>query len=422
MDEHIQQSPLELTQRQKQLADSIVDNFSVAKSRKLVLLTGYSGVGKTLLAEHIQETNPDLDISVSQKEDLLLKTYTSGWNSHFLVTTKPPLFEDDSVLTKIIQEATVNGLEIETVILEGMTDVELRSLLGRGYIGKEAALDRELIIKYSLGVPSLARMLSVDGLSEELAVSIAARYLGQNTRDVSQMNKYLNMEVPSEVLDEVLRIDSTPSVRRIYDGLSYSLAKWARLADSGIFHEPPVFIAPESVQIYDLMLNSNQSPNIDIFVPDLTDIDFERISKVIGIDATNSGIGSRESRSHMFQMEWRKVSIWERNSVGHTGVKDNEHYEVVSTVEKYIQAHQQGKLGIAGQPVRGSDFWIHAHAHWGEQNQIQVGYMVETLLQQLGVAYFVRNKMIDRDYRYDPVSKRIVFFDSPIKLPNHFAN
>ena len=120
-------------------------------------------------------------------------------------------------------------------------------------------------------------------------------------------------------------------------------------------------------------------------------------------------------------MEMRKVSIWhsDRNNFISTGVNylDNEYYGIEKAGDNFVYAYQQGLLGIPVFSKKNNSFLIHAHAHFDEvENPAMVGYMTESLFQQLGIAYFVYSGTLNKSYWYNPEVRHIVMLDQPVAV------
>ena len=66
---------------------------------------------------------------------------------------------------------------------------------------------------------------------------------------------------------------------------------------------------------------------------------------------------------------------------------------------------------------KNNSFLIHAHAHFDEvENPAMVGYMTESLFQQLGIAYFVYSGTLNKSYWYNPEVRHIVMLDQPVAV------
>lgn len=423
MTEHLHQASIELTVGQREAAQAVVAAFEAGEGRKtIVSLQGFSGVGKTTLARHIRNANPLLNIHVVARKDLI---YDSKGSNHtharILTSSKPPLSVLDEEMEKRLDKtSSVHGFTREIVTIKGMTEDEMADFLDRRHLDSAGVLPRRTIIKYSLGVPSLAMMLCRHGLTEDMAVSISGGYLAQNVGRATDITKYLAyQQIAREVTEKAKQLRDFGSRKEVYDDLASTMQRQQELAGNGVRHEDPFFIAPESKAIYDEMLQKlHGMSGIDIFVPQLSDEVYGHIISVVGVEAV-SGSENRQSRSKMFPMEWRKVSIWQQASSGRIEFVDDEYYGVEEAARNFQRAYKSGRLGLPANLDRNNAFWLHAHAHRGEINPAIVGYMVETLLQQRGVSYFVNNETLRRSYWYDSSEKHIVPLDKQVRITKY---
>jgi hypothetical protein len=406
MNEHLGQAPLELSSSQKEVAQQVVTAFET-DGKQIVIVEGFSGTGKTTLADHIQSTNPALGIEIATEDDLRWRfDETFGSHNKILITRKPPKSMFDS--TKEQEDRATNecGFSIHLIPLKGMTLGEMETFLQREFVAQPGSLSTPEIVELSLGIPALAKILSYNGLTREMAVSISAGYLSQNIGRDTKVDSYLAMPVSKEVWENTRQVRGY-SKTGIYDDLAYAMQKRLELHEKGIHQEAPLFVAPESEAMYNEMLRQSGRTGIDIYAPDLTDEDFEEITRVLGVEVVE-GYNRDESRSQMFPSEWRKVSVWQKSDRDTLHV-DHEYYGIEKGANNFASAHAEGRLGLPLHHNPGENvFFIHSHAHSGEPNPTRIGYMTETLLQQRGISYFVSNATLDRSYWFNAQTGHIV--------------
>ncbi|AKM79278.1 MAG: hypothetical protein UX85_C0007G0024 [Candidatus Beckwithbacteria bacterium GW2011_GWB1_47_15] len=428
MKDLLHQSPIELTTSQKELAVAVLDIFqnSPTDNKQLVIIEGFRGIGKTTLVNHLQQITHQSEVYFFSEDDITYYNQDAikelSNHTRAIFTGRPLSFQNDSVYDKNLKKlARQEKFKIHHRTLKGMTETEMDQFLDRAYLEGESSLSRDTVHRYSLGIPTLATMLSWSGVTEDMVVFIAGRYLKNNLGRETKPFKYLSYElIPQDVLDKVEQLrDVFYSIRgkKFGDYLSGAVLEQERLKNKGVVHEDPVFVAPESYKIYDEILQSDGPAEIDVFAPNISDYIFRRVLGVIGPYAYYTP----ENRSKMFEMEMRKVSIWhsDRNNFISTGVNylDNEYYGIEKAGDNFVYAYQQGLLGIPVFSKKNNSFLIHAHAHFDEvENPAMVGYMTESLFQQLGIAYFVYSGTLNKSYWYNPEVRHIVMLDQPVAV------
>ena len=419
MSEYLQPSPVELTKSQKVVSKAVMDSLKASEGgKKIIIVEGFGGIGKTTLVNQIQQSNSELNIQLVSEEDFFTPGETLTGHSMVLITRKPARGEDH--LEKKIKESSQKyDYGLQTMVLKGMTQEEMENFLNSEYRDTKGILSKKTILKYSLGIPTLARILCRPGLTEEMAISITESYLRDNMGRETSVEKYLSYPViPVEVIDKANQLGIFNDKKEIYDDLGYALIRQLKLAKQGIRHEDPVFIAPESKAMYDAMIQeANGRARIDIFVPTLSDIDYEQLVEKVGIEAIyENRYKSQKSRANMFLMEWRKVSVWQQNKWGEVEVENNEYDDIKKAGNNFVNTYQQGNFGVKPSFEMTNRFLIHSHAHQGEENPTKIGFMVETLLQQRGISYFVYNGILDKSYWFDHEHGHIKMLDKPVEI------
>lgn len=421
-----QQQPLTLTQAQEIAAREVLSIIRDHHDRRtLVVLEGLSGVGKSCLLGSINNAvnlnNGKIVEPEEIKYDSSFKTL-AGFSGHFVTTKTIGEWEQEEISGVAAQK--IPGIEVKRVFLKGMSEQETED-----YVASVTGLDindpnAKMIIQYSLGIPHLANLLSLPGITEEGATKVTAKYLKLPlirlrafTPDSARcaLQPYLQMDLPDGVLKHVREMLGSIYSDHIYDDLHEVLQQRNKLMEAGVIEESPLFIAPESEDIYDTMLRSNGRAHIDIFVPELTQEDLLRLQQAFGYTAWGYD-GSMAARIKMFYTDYRKVQIWHRDQNGRDVFPRSDDSWFKNIVPEYVHSFKKGLLGMNPTQKQGlSSFLIHSHEHEGMTfKPAKIGWVTESLLQQRGISYFVNNDTYDASYIYNPETRKIEF------LPKRF--
>ena len=405
--------PVVLSAGQDHAAKSVVEKLKQTEGTKLlVLLEGLSGVGKDFVANSIKQEVDSVGGQVVGLERV--RYYHKEFDNYegHLVTTATP-YEAQEVREKA--EEDFPGRQIITITVPGMTQAEIGDYIDTLPEIDQATLSREDLVKYSLGVPYLAQQLAFPGIDAEMAPAIAGIYFYHNIRgsfkpEIRQAaaEQYLNVPLPEEVVQAIEEATSGYTIRTIYDRLYSVLDRQKSLREKqGVIHESPLFIAPESRAIYDSMLGSDKHTSIDIVVPELTHQELEQIKQALGLTSGKQDQYA-PSRMKVFGATARKVSLWFKDD-DQEFFDENEYYGGERKIAGYMDAHKLGNLSLKPRKnTTTASFFAHSHEHHDMvDNPTMLGWAVESLLQRLGIPYFVNNYLYGKAYTYNPDTKHI---------------
>ncbi|PIS09459.1 hypothetical protein COT75_01515 [Candidatus Beckwithbacteria bacterium CG10_big_fil_rev_8_21_14_0_10_34_10] len=412
--------PVKLTPTQEQVAQVVVDKLTTTGDEQLFLiLEGLSGVGKSTLIDKISvdigrnngKVVKPLDVIYHHSEKPI-----KNWRGHFVTMAVPTELED------ILQAATehLSELSVVQVVLPAMDESEIMFVIKSLKRDSKRNLSDKEIATYSLGIPYLACQLSTPGLTESSAARVSAGYLSQSlrrrldTKDFFKVTeRYLKIAPNSDVLSAVKEIRrSLFGGRKIYDELYHAFRIQSELESRGIVEESPLFVCPESEEIYNAMLKKGEDAWIDIYVPFLGQSDFDCIQQSVGFyeDVWDGTYDQHfATRTNMFLADYRKTHFWSRNPQG-IEFTDRDEYaksQIQELVREYEDRIRQADLSVRDKSKTGT-FLAHSHDHGGlVRNPVSIGWMLESLLQQKGVPYFVHNRILGADYIYNPEINKI---------------
>ncbi len=424
-----------LNETQKEIAGKILETIA-SKDKQLIIIEGLSGVGKTAVLDSVRT-------GILAKKGLIaqITPYLSFNELEPLVNCEGPLivpltYPSEYYEGKLGEYFLQNfpDRKISKFILKGMSIEETNEFLDRYSYSHGNSLTKEMIVHYSLGIPLLVKELTLPGLDSESAVLIPAGYLKRNilldqSTDSEKLNEmlsfYLQMPICNEVLKSLEELRASIDLD-VYAGLQGILERREVLWSRGIDEESPLFIASESVDVYNAMLKSNQSHRgtleIEIFVPDIPPAVFQKISRSFGGNLLIGGYEfSQATRfNKMFNISegYRKTEIWHKPRNGDESFfedsdyarADKKYLKVPERAKKYQIKYRSGELNI--KPLSGGivDFLVRCRAHNGQTYRpVSIGWATESLLQQLGLPYFVNNKTYGQAYTFDPEQGKLHF-------------
>lgn len=419
----------ELTPTVEQTAQQV---FGLAKApSQLIIVEGLSGVGKTALVNRV---TPEIEASnglVIGQEQVRYEEAEPDTTDRSVVVTATITREFNRGGFHYDVRHMFPEREVSEIILPGMPADETESFVAKLPRGE---IEPDLVAYYSMGVPLLARRFmqadSADSI-ERRGIEYVRQATDYNTRDVRDLAKFLQMAVPVEFMPG----SSTAPNKQIYFYLDEAEKERAKLSRQDIFEESPVFVAPESERIYNAMLqNENGISEIEIYIPQMSAEDFARIQQALGWDSyhdffTEHGQQTGDyrqelsPRARMFHADYRKFSYWQRPPGSGEYELDNEfgNGTISATVESYQELTESGQLGLQvdvdeAQP----SMWLHSHEHNGMPGHTaRFGWMVESLLQQRGIAYFVNNETCDASYAYLPDQRRLQILPNRINIDRY---
>jgi len=402
---------VQLVQTQKQVAldlYSAIQAGSLAQS--LYVVEGFSGVGKSTVIDWLEQNYSPLHLK--RIRGWLPDEWDRVRNSGVRAVAAATPSELDSLRRR--DRLNDREEQVLTVRLPGMNYQEIMDCITRMPRQKGNTLSPMTISRYSLGIPLLAQRLSMPGITKELAPSLTARYLLSQFKHeaysnalVEESREYLQMPIPPDVEHLVERLRREEGEEQLYSRLEGVLDRQQELTHRGISEESPIFLAPESEAMYNEMLRKRDLPNLDIFVPNIDQTLFERIQQSFGFQYGE--YQENAQRFRMFLASFRKVSVWRKDSFGEEKFQINEKQRFREQVELYRSGYLRRELGLVpGDPGMERSMHIHAHDHFAMmENPALVGWLTESMLQNLEVPYHVTNHTLETSYVYNPRTQRI---------------
>jgi hypothetical protein len=116
----------------------------------------------------------------------------------------------------------------------------------------------------------------------------------------------------------------------------------------------------------------------------------------------------------VFGASYRKVTIWQRDSQGkeHTDKHDYWSSNVTEFAHTFEDEYIKRNLLLPQGMDSKCSILIHSHEHDGmAANPTRVGWAFESMFQQRKIAYFVRNRILDINYIFNPDTNHIEFID-----------
>lgn len=416
-----------LTAGQRKAAGEILDVLG-STGKKLVFLEGLPGTGRHLLLNSIA---PDIAARGGVVNEQLYHSLSFGDRER----TLRDMMEGHIVAMGSMREVQLlrrhaskqyPAGDLVTVQLQAMTPEEslgyTQSLSG----SPERSLTPEQLAQYSLGIHTLAQMLSVDpNISISTAARIAGAHIGQDLVLSSHagkphigMGRFLQVEPPKDVL-EIAKGQNRPDQRHIYNQAGSVLRRVFDLRKQGIEEASPLFVSPQSVDLYNKWMKTNPRAGVvKIFTPEIPAAGFADLNRAFGLDYAreNPGYGIQEgTRTRAFGGNSRGANVWFREPSGRAIIIGfNEKSGVVDEAKKYETQFNLGKFPLSRRlSDQATGSFLLLTTGEGVVN-VKRAWMVESWLQQKGLAYFVQNSGTG-DYTYNPdtaninlVSKRAV--------------
>jgi hypothetical protein len=421
-----------LTPTVEQTALQVIEQAKLPS--QLIVVEGLSGVGKTALANHITpkiEAAGGLVVSQQQIEQKTVEGDTTEGPVVVTITMTTAKGSNRRSLHGSISDL-FPGREVNDLILPGMPDHETGDFVAKLPKG---SLEPELIAYYSMGVPLLAQRFSQASSTDQIEragmtyIRQATKYNVQAVRHIAA--SFLQMPVPTEFMPGASTVG-----RQIYQSLQQAERVRAKLDKQGAIEESSLFVAPESERVYNAMLQSEDGMSeIEIFIPGMSVEDFARVQQALGWDSSRKTYDEEKGpcvgdyrqdkspRAKMFEAYFRKLSFWHKTPDGTEYQMNNEfgNGRISAVIESYQEALASGQLGLSGEPQgNNSGMWLHSHEHNGmPEHTARFGWMVESLLQQRGIAYFVNNETSDMSYAYLPEEQRLQILADRVKIDRY---
>ena len=399
----------ELTESQVEAKNLILQAMETSsEGQRFIILTGLSGVGKSTLLEGMEPT---------LKENKVLATSYGllGWDDSTIRKTKRHqglvIIDCDLNEARMIKnDKNFSGIDLDTIIVKGMNEAETKTLFINLLGTQKTKVPVDILTNLSLGVPLLVEeFVAEPNLTREIAVRMAASYLTKAWGIESE--RLLKIKPSQEVLELSQKIDPMET-SSIYDCLSEILKRKSEREDFKALLSP-LFVASESERIYSEMASTrdNNRSRIIIFAPnipaesmtiieqELKDFSYEKIAWC--------------PRFHMFAAGARKTTLWMKDLSGREQVYEGEFAEVNLRILNDLNV-LYGKGDFPIQKTKGQIGQLFLSAH--EHTELTLGpairgWVIESLLQQLGVSYYANNATIGKKYLFNPETKDIEYLE-----------
>lgn len=387
-----------LSQSQEQAAGDIralLRRPTTGGVEPLVAIHGLSGVGKDTLWSVIQD----------EFSDTTFVDYHSMWQ------LKEPEVQRRYVTTVIPAETTRLKWpkDIHLVTVRGMTEEEIRDYISER---AEEGRDIEKIVQQSLGIPLLASNLLSRQFTDEEADLLVGTHLasGWDYRESrSDIMKYLQMR-PSANVARIFR--NSDSYRYFFHDLPKILRNYEALRRKGVELNSPFFQAKNSYAIFEAQELGDYGTITRILAPNISQADYETIRYELLPEGETTEIyggsdRSEKSRFQVFRTSWRKVEIYLVPEDKTSEIVDIRYMDNTSASDgldnwRRFELNELQLPESFTQDQSGS-FFIFAHEHAGQPN-LNVAWLAESLLQNLGVPYIVSHGGRDT-YLYNPGKK-----------------
>lgn len=415
-----------LTPTQAEIAGRLLD-LSHRNQDSIVALVGLPSVGKTAVLEALR---PDIESS-------------GGGTLSFRGTIDELVKGNRGLLPGGPKVMSVSPLE--AVRLQGQTAISTELLkvpaMSRGeiaeYIGRHRGqypTDLGLIADASLGIPLVALHLMdhprLVPKADSVAFGLIRAYLAQLT--LQDLNPYVQMPITPHM--EAL-IKQGDAVDTFYARLGIALARHAQYANEGKGLESPMFIAPESFDIYDRAVqienavgnvfveeyNASKAvgPQIQIYAPSVPSGAFARIKNEFREWEGHKNAIMLGGRAELFgSLPGRRLAVHYAGQGSQTSLisAQFEQNEIPNLSESII--HLEFLMDMYNMPLprfrMGNSFFVHQHEHPELiLFTIVLGWNVESLLQQLNVPYVAINGMTNQLYAFSPETKHLEFYRLP---------
>ncbi|MBI4039152.1 hypothetical protein HY384_04325 [Candidatus Daviesbacteria bacterium] len=421
------QPQVALTEGQRRAAQGVLKALDTTSERRVVFLEGLGGTGKDFTIDALTPYITAKGAFVNKHIEISLSIFPSADTERTLreghVVGSGDLRQQELLQQTLSREYPDNKLV--TVPLQGMTLFEALNYV-RAIKGEQPRLlTDEQLAASSLGIHEVAQMLVADPhLPEDLAVRVAGSHLGSDLQRSDRyhdkypeaVKRYLRIE-PTAAMVEITQQQGGFRQGHLYDRLGRVLKNKFDLQQKGGDEESPLFVAPESVDIYNRLLQSDAIyEGIRIFVPEVPMQDFPALARAFGLEATKqyraqgySDDGYRDgTRVRMFKENERKVDTWFKEPDGKIYLSDaHEGRHTDEIGRKYEQRFRRGELPVqarhSSEPVGRMYFHTYENA---KSINVNRGWMVESWLQQRGLPYITETKLVG-SYTYNPETQSI---------------
>ncbi len=405
----------ELTSAQMRVFTSILSSLHSARKKQVIVIEGLRGIGKSFLLARL-EGEISGKASIVDCQNVYYRWERMRQSPIHIITTHTigQHYSDETLYERIGKR--YQEWDFRVFPLAGMSFQEAMSYAEILRGKTRGSLSLENTVAYSLGIPFLLSHLVREGMTEDIAAEVLARYLHESFRSgcalpafKSEVRAYTKIEIPEYALMKIRRIGEEFQTCKIYSELFYLFRRQEESDTGSGDDESPLFVAPESEAIYDEMLRDGSTAFIDILAPHIAQADFMRILQTFGCYGKEDfSLIQSSAQVQRFGAEIRKVVFWYRNEGGGVWACESE-YAATRPVQWLLAftekiADQYPFLRTEGKAC----FYFHKHEHRGMTYASAIfGWMVESFLQQRGIPYMCRNITYGAIYAYNPQQRRI---------------
>lgn len=429
---------VQLTQSQQEATQWVREQSALdyRTNPRVIVVGGLSGAGKSTVVASLQDElkaaghlllNPE---ELRFPQDVVENAYSSHHGQIVVAAGIHEAAMIQGTLDAICHPAdydiydvnwnTVPKRRFVSFPVKGMTEEEMRAYIQTiPRTENTSSLPLDDIVACSLGLPALAReLLDIPHLSLPLAQRIAALHLyhnGSRRREVvpSLAAQYLQILPDPAILEMISNGMATVGYARdahIYHRLPKIKQHYAYMEDGVSAY----FVAPESVDMYTEALRKHLG-NISITIPWLTAEQSAVVADVLGFNLKDKS--SRTPRWRMFDLDRKELTTYGFFPDGREkGMSEWE--ELPQNLYRYSRIRRAvldrlRETGVLLSPsVSGSGFFVVSANDHGAVNEqpLNLGWMLESFLQQKGIAYLGWNS-IHRNYFYDPTKQKVTLLD-----------
>lgn len=395
-----------MTPTQERVARELLQAVaSTQEDSRVVILEGFSGIGKSLLVNAIRERLETADAVIVEDYYRLDGLSTEIKNSLRPIIVLSTVYEAGVLRQNASQ--TVPGRQLMSLILPAMNSEEIAEYLSGRDLSR-SQLDADRIAVLCLGIPLLADYIVGSGANEDEAILLAATYLQDNLHGEEGVATYLQVSVPSEVTESAEGVGS--SWRATYESsLMPIMRKMREAEEDGSHHESPFFVARESGAIYGDMFQQCQDCMIRLYVPEITSEQLTQLLQVLGYcQGYICSMPERRTRSRLFGATYRKTAFIGRYPNGRDVTFHSEGPEPQDLLERFKRRHAKGEFQLDRFTVDVGQFLLSVFDHSGMPlNPTMLGWAVESWLQHRGILYVAENMLYGNIYTYDPKDRQI---------------
>lgn len=334
----------------------------------------------------------------SEKSALINAIKTDSDISSILMTTRPVDKNEN-----FFDSMKKLGFGVSKIILKAMSKSEIDNFLKKrpNRISDDPHFNKIKIVNFSLGIPSFINFLLRSNFNQINFNQYAKQTLTISGISLENAADYLSVDFSRDYqnigrLLDIKELDVIPIP--IVNKISFELK------DLGVINLS--LVAEESLKIYQKV---SQEPTegkhfiFSILIPDLSDQVLEFISGEIGITAIDDIVQIRKaSLADIFKIHFIKVKALEySNKIMKYNIAVTDHFGM-----EEVRNRLKDLFNI---PQGSNEMLISTHGHASDVNPIRIGFMMEVLLQQLGIQYIVKSSFVDKPYYYDPDKKDIFY-------------